>query len=207
MKRWNSWVPVGEIRVVNRLNTDTPPGPPSVESILTRTPTKAKDRGHPGNFESTKTQPTATKPAPDTTSKEEALAKARVPVAPATRPTAAEVAPSKEKSPAKAVAPAVPATRATAAEVHRRRKREKWQKNILKFMDGEPVTEESDSDSDERNLSREQIEQALVETVAAIASTDIGTPAERGTEAKGRNSTTTPSPNDPRSAKESPRKT
>lgn len=42
----------------------------------------------------------------------------------------------------------------------------------MKFIMEEPVTEESDSEPDERNMTREDIEQAITEAFALIAETD-----------------------------------
>ena len=41
-RKWNDGVPIGGILVQNRLNTDTPPGPPSVESIPVQKPNAGK---------------------------------------------------------------------------------------------------------------------------------------------------------------------
>ena len=44
------------VRVLNRLNTDTPPGPPSVESIQVREPIAGQTGGQLANFESSRPQ-------------------------------------------------------------------------------------------------------------------------------------------------------
>ena len=56
MRKWRNGVPIGGIRVLNRLNTDSPPGPPSVESIPVCKPTAAptSSRDQLVNFEATK---------------------------------------------------------------------------------------------------------------------------------------------------------
>ena len=46
VRRWNSGVPRGGIQVLNRLNTDTRPGPPSVESIPVRNQTREKQEAN-----------------------------------------------------------------------------------------------------------------------------------------------------------------
>ena len=73
---------------------------------------------------------------------------------------------------------AVPHVTAAAEEEQEQRARRmkakiaKHEKNKVKFMNGEPVREESDGDADERNLTREDIEQAMVEAVVRFRATD-----------------------------------
>ena len=156
VRRWNSGVPIGGIRVLNRLNTDTPPGPPSVEDIQIHEPTAGRTGGQLANLLSTK-PPTA--PAAPLAMK-----------APAIRPAASatQVVP--------AVAQVIAATAAATTEREQRERREtrKHQKNMLKFIDAEPVTEESDSEPDERNMAKEDIEQAMVDAFAIIVNTHPG---------------------------------
>ena len=76
---------------------------------------------------------------------------------------------------AKAAVPQVTATIAEEQERRARRMKQKIAKHQiqpLKFIDGEPVTEESDRDADDRNLTREDVEQAMVEAVVIIRVTD-----------------------------------
>ena len=145
VKRWSRGVPIGEIWVMNRVNTDTLPGLPSLESILVGVPMRGCAGGQPVNFQ-------ATKPSP-------------VPAA-ATQ----TVAPVVQAAPRVTFSPAE-----QEQKVRREReeiKNKKHQKNMLKRITGEPITEESDSEPEDRKMTKEDIEQAMVEAFAIIANTD-----------------------------------
>ena len=75
------------------------------------------------------------------------------------------------------VTPAVPQVTASLTELERKAKKEKekikkHQKNMLKIIHGEPITEESDSEPDDRNMPMGGSDQAIAAAVVVMITTD-----------------------------------